>query len=73
MTALVLDPELDKAISMWVSLLIAAAFGPCGVALRLPTSWCAIGFAYLREDVWRRSARQLRTNFWVAYHPEATF
>jgi metal-sulfur cluster biosynthetic enzyme len=54
--ALVLDPELDESI---LDLGFVRAFelrsGHACVALRLPTSWCAVNFAYLMAEDVRRA------------------
>ena len=63
--AQVLDPELDESIlDLGFVRSLQLRSGHASVALRLPTSWCAVNFAYLMaEDVracaaerWRASA-----------------
>src|ERR1700738_5535987 len=52
----VLDPELDESIldlGFVRSLQLRA--GHASVALRLPTSWCAVNFAYLMAEDVRRA------------------
>ncbi len=51
--AQVLDPELDESIlDLGFVRSLQLRSGHVGVALRLPTSWCAVNFAYLMaEDV----------------------
>ena len=54
--ARVLDPELDESIldlSFVRSLRLRS--GQAEVALRLPTSWCAVNFAYLMAEDVRRA------------------
>ena len=54
--AQVLDPELDEPI---LDLGFVRSFelhsGHASVELRLPTSWCAVNFAYLMADDVRRA------------------
>src|SRR5215510_5598188 len=54
--AQVLDPELDEPI---LDLGFVRSFklhsGHASVALRLPTSWCAVNFAYLMAEDVRRA------------------
>jgi metal-sulfur cluster biosynthetic enzyme len=55
--ALVLDPELDEPIlDLGFVRSIVCRDGECEVALRLPTSWCAVNFAYLMAEDVRRAA-----------------
>src|SRR5262249_48893493 len=51
--AQVLDPELDESIvDLGFVRSLELRSGHANVALRLPTSWCAVNFAYLMaEDV----------------------
>src|ERR1700726_3632365 len=51
--ARVLDPELDEAIlDLGFVRSVQLRAGHASVALRLPTSWCAVNFAYLMaEDI----------------------
>jgi metal-sulfur cluster biosynthetic enzyme len=51
--AQVLDPELDESIlDLGFVRSLQLRSGHASVALRLPTSWCAVNFAYLMaEDI----------------------
>jgi|SRR5271166_2308663 len=51
--ARVLDPELDESIlDLGFVRSVRLRSGHASIALRLPTSWCAVNFAYLMaEDV----------------------
>jgi len=58
--AQVLDPELDEPIlDLGFVRALRLRSGHAEVALRLPTSWCAVNFAYLMaEDVRRERSRR---------------
>jgi len=54
--ARVLDPELDESIlDLGFVRSLRLRFGQAEVALRLPTSWCAVNFAYLMAEDVRRA------------------
>src|SRR5499427_5199530 len=54
--AQVLDPELDESIlELGFVRSLALHSGHACVALRLPTSWCAVNFAYLMAEDVRRA------------------
>jgi metal-sulfur cluster biosynthetic enzyme len=54
--AQVLDPELDESIlDLGFVRSLQLRFGHASVALRLPTSWCAVNFAYMMADDVRRA------------------
>src|SRR5216684_8007906 len=54
--AQVLDPELDESIlDLGFVRSLQLRSGHVGVALRLPTSWCAVNFAYLMAEDVRRA------------------
>src|SRR5262252_10475198 len=54
--AQVLDPELDEPIlDLGFVRLFELHAGHASVALRLPTSWCAVNFAYLMAEDVRRA------------------
>jgi metal-sulfur cluster biosynthetic enzyme len=54
--ARVLDPELDESIlDLGFVRSLKLHSGHASVALRLPTSWCAVNFAYLMAEDVRRS------------------
>jgi metal-sulfur cluster biosynthetic enzyme len=54
--AQVLDPELDESIlDLGFVRSLKLSCGHAGVALRLPTSWCAVNFAYLMAEDVRRA------------------
>jgi metal-sulfur cluster biosynthetic enzyme len=54
--AQVLDPELDEPIlDLGFVRSLELRCGHAGVALRLPTSWCAVNFAYLMAEDVRRA------------------
>lgn len=54
--ARVLDPELDEPIlDLGFVRSLAVRCGRARVALRLPTSWCAVNFAYLMAEDVRRA------------------
>jgi metal-sulfur cluster biosynthetic enzyme len=54
--ARVLDPELDESIlDLGFVRSLQLRLGHASVALRLPTSWCAVNFAYLMAEDVRRS------------------
>jgi metal-sulfur cluster biosynthetic enzyme len=52
----VLDPELDESIlDLGFIRSLQLRSGHASVALRLPTSWCAVNFAYMMADDVRRA------------------
>src|SRR5215813_8979450 len=52
----VLDPELDESIlDLGFVRSLELRSGHASVALRLPTSWCAVNFAYLMAEDVRRA------------------
>src|SRR6266850_4876755 len=52
----VLDPELDESIlDLGFVRSLQLRSGHANVALRLPTSWCAVNFAYLMAEDIRRA------------------
>src|SRR5437868_13202568 len=52
----VLDPELDESIlDLGFVRSLQLRSGHASVALRLPTSWCAVNFAYLMAEDVRRA------------------
>src|SRR5215470_6982168 len=52
----VLDPELDESIlDLGFVRSLELRSGHASVALRLPTSWCAVNFAYLMAEDIRRA------------------
>ena len=52
----VLDPELDESIlDLGFVRSLRLRSGQAEVALRLPTSWCAVNFAYLMAEDVRRA------------------
>src|SRR6202045_3733714 len=52
----VLDPELDESIlDLGFVRSLQLCSGHASVALRLPTSWCAVNFAYLMAEDVRRA------------------
>src|SRR6202023_196528 len=52
----VLDPELDESIlDLGFVRSLRLRSGHAEVALRLPTSWCAVNFAYLMAEDVRRA------------------
>jgi metal-sulfur cluster biosynthetic enzyme len=52
----VLDPELDESIlDLGFVRSLQLRSGHASVALRLPTSWCAVNFAYMMADDVRRA------------------
>src|ERR1700737_3263561 len=54
--AQVLDPELDESIlDVGFVRSLQLRSGHASVALRLPTSWCAVNFAYLMAEDIRRA------------------
>src|ERR1700720_2742042 len=54
--AQVLDPELDESIlDLGFVRSLRLRSGQAEVALRLPTSWCAVNFAYLMAEDVRRA------------------
>ncbi len=54
--AQVLDPELDESIlDLGFVRSLELRSGHANVALRLPTSWCAVNFAYLMAEDVRRT------------------
>src|SRR5947209_8104417 len=54
--AQVLDPELDESIlDLGFVQSLQLRSGHVNVALRLPTSWCAVNFAYMMADDVRRA------------------
>jgi Iron-sulfur cluster assembly protein len=54
--AQVLDPELDESIlELGFVRSLQLRSGHASVALRLPTSWCAVNFAYLMAEDIRRA------------------
>src|SRR5262245_50214615 len=54
--AQVLDPELDESIlDLGFVRSLEVHSGHASVALRLPTSWCAVNFAYLMAEDVRRA------------------
>jgi metal-sulfur cluster biosynthetic enzyme len=54
--AQVLDPELDEPIlDLGFVRSLELRWGDAKVALRLPTSWCAVNFAYLMAEDVRRT------------------
>jgi metal-sulfur cluster biosynthetic enzyme len=54
--AQVLDPELDESIlDLGFVRSLQLRSGHASVALRLPTSWCAVNFAYLMAEDIRRA------------------
>jgi metal-sulfur cluster biosynthetic enzyme len=54
--AQVLDPELDESIlDLGFVRCLQLRSGHAGVVLRLPTSWCAVNFAYLTAEDVRRA------------------
>jgi metal-sulfur cluster biosynthetic enzyme len=54
--AQVLDPELDESIlDLGFVRSLQLRSGHASVALRLPTSWCALNFAYLMAEDIRRA------------------
>ena len=54
--AQVLDPELDESIlDLGFVRSLELRSGHANVALRLPTSWCAVNFAYLMAEDVRRA------------------
>jgi metal-sulfur cluster biosynthetic enzyme len=54
--ARVLDPELDESIlDLGFVRSLELRSGHASVALRLPTSWCAVNFAYLMAEDLRRA------------------
>src|SRR5260370_8716223 len=54
--ARVLDPELDESIlDLGFVRSLRLRSGHADVALRLPTSWCAVNFAYLMAEDVRRA------------------
>src|SRR6266851_1178454 len=54
--AQVLDPELDESIlDLGFVRSLQLRSGHVSVALRLPTSWCAVNFAYLMAEDVRRA------------------
>jgi metal-sulfur cluster biosynthetic enzyme len=54
--AQVLDPELDEPIlDLGFVRSLELHSGHASVALRLPTSWCAVNFAYLMAEDLRRA------------------
>ena len=54
--AQVLDPELDEPIlDLGFVRSLELRSGHASVALRLPTSWCAVNFAYLMAEDVRRA------------------
>jgi len=54
--AQVLDPELDESIlDLGFVRLLQLRSGHASVAVRLPTSWCAVNFAYLMAEDIRRA------------------
>src|SRR5712692_9322390 len=54
--AQVLDPELDESIlDLGFVRCLQLSCGHAEVALRLPTSWCAVNFAYLMAQDVRRA------------------
>src|SRR6202030_4055099 len=54
--AQVLDPELDESIlDLGFVRSLELRSGHADVALRLPTSWCAVNFAYLMAEDVRRA------------------
>jgi len=54
--AQVLDPELDEPIlDLGFVRYVELRSGHASVALRLPTSWCAVNFAYLMAEDLRRA------------------
>ena len=54
--AQVLDPELDEAIlDLGFVRSLELHSGHASVGLRLPTSWCAVNFAYLMAEDVRRA------------------
>jgi metal-sulfur cluster biosynthetic enzyme len=54
--AQVLDPELDESIlDLGFLRFLELRFGHASVALQLPTSWCAVNFAFLMADDVRRA------------------
>src|SRR5258708_33344708 len=54
--AQVLDPELDESIlDLGFVRSLQLRSGHASVALRLPTSWCAVNFAYLMAEDVRRA------------------
>src|SRR5437667_12145665 len=54
--AQVLDPELDESIlDLGFVRALQLRSGHASVALRLPTSWCAVNFAYLMAEDIRRA------------------
>lgn len=54
--AQVLDPELDESIlDLGFVRTLELRSGHANVALRLPTSWCAVNFAYLMAEDVRRA------------------
>ena len=57
----VLDPELDESIlDLGFVRSLRLRFGQAEVALRLPTSWCAVNFAYLMAEDVRRALLSAR-------------
>src|SRR3984957_13794863 len=54
--AQVFDPELDESIlDLGFVRSLQLRSGHASVALRLPTSWCAVNFAYLMAEDIRRA------------------
>src|ERR1700738_1632514 len=54
--ARVLDPELDESIlDLGFVRSLQLRSGHASVALRLPTSWCALNFAYMMAEDVRRA------------------
>src|SRR5580704_11805973 len=54
--ARVLDPELDESIlDLGFVRSLRLRSGHASIALRLPTSWCAVNFAYLMAEDVRRA------------------
>ncbi len=52
----VLDPELDESIlDLGFVRALELRSGHASIALRLPTSWCAVNFAYLMAEDVRRA------------------
>jgi len=64
--AQVLDPELDEPIlDLGFVRSLELRSGHASVALRLPTSWCAVNFAYLMAEDVRRALLGVEGIRWV--------
>jgi metal-sulfur cluster biosynthetic enzyme len=64
--AQVLDPELDESIlDLGFVRTLDLRSGHANIALRLPTSWCAVNFAYLMAEDVRRALLEVEGIRWV--------